>query len=290
MISAQRAMRGNLVYVRFFDQAVSFSPLCRRVVPMPGSQLSEQEIAYIKQWRFDEGDSLRPSAIARRLGRDKSTITRHLGKQSVGKWAKGVEKGRRGPARKLTKAKVASSASKLSTLVKKAKGRYEVTAAMLRKSGRVKVSTKVMMKRLREQTDTKWYRMQEKPTLTETDIKARYKFGKDHADKPVAWWLKHLQLTIDVKFFPVFLHEQARQYVAQTGTRGVYRIKGQPLTEGYYKPNPKLKYNTGAKGVHVLAGVGAGKVLLWEYIEGNWNSREAARLYSGPMKKTLQKV
>ena len=32
---------------------------------MPGSQLSDQEIAYIKQWRFDEGDALAPSTIAR---------------------------------------------------------------------------------------------------------------------------------------------------------------------------------------------------------------------------------
>ena len=74
------------------------------------------------------------------------------------------------------------------------------------------------------------------------------------------------------------------------GTRGVYRKKGQALLQGYYKPNPKLKFNTGAKGVHVLAGVGNGKVLLWEYIEGRWNSHEAERLYSGPMKDVLQET
>ena len=161
---------------------------------------------------------------------------------------------------------------------------------MLKKSARVKVSTKVMMKRLREQTGTKWYRMQAKPMLTESDIKARYKFGKEHADRPATWWAKKIKLIIDVKFFPVFLHEDARRHAAQTGTRGVYRIKGQPLTEGYYKPNPKLKYNTGAKGVHVLAGVGDGRVLLWEYIEGRWNSSEAARLYNGPMKTILRET
>ena len=92
---------------------------------MPGAQLSEQEIAYIKQWRFDEGDSLAPSTIARRLGRNKSTITRHINRKSVGKWKPGVEKGRRGPARKLTKVKVDSLPRKLSTLVKKAKRRKE---------------------------------------------------------------------------------------------------------------------------------------------------------------------
>ena len=257
---------------------------------MPGSQLSVHEISYIRRWRFDEGDALAPSIIAKRLGRNKSTITRYLNNKSKGKWKKGVEKGRRGPPRKLTKAKVALLTPKLNDLVKKAQGRYEVTAAMLRKSARVKVSSRVMMKRLYEETGTKWHRMREKPMLTDEDIKARHQFAKDYAAKPVTWWKNHLHLIIDVKFFPVYLHEQARRHVAQTGTRGVYRVPGQPTTEGYYKPNAKLKYNTGAKGVHVLAGVGNGKVLLWEYIEGQWNSREAARLYSGPMRKTLRKV
>jgi len=96
--------------------------------------------------------TLTPATIAHRLGRNKSTITRHISKKSAGKWKKGVEKGRRGPARKLTKAKVASLSRKLNTLVKKAKGRDEVTATMLKKSSRVKVCRQLMMKRLREQT------------------------------------------------------------------------------------------------------------------------------------------
>ena len=91
-----------------------------------------------------------------------------------------------------------------------------------------------------------------------------------------------------MKFFPVYLHGEARRHFAQTGTRGCYRKKGQALMQGYYKPNTRLKYNTGAKGVHVLAGVGNGKVLLWEYVQGRWNSDEAARIYSGPMKDALQ--
>ena len=61
------------------------------------------------------------------------------------------------------------------------------------------------------------------------------------------------------------------------------RRPGEGLNAGYVKPNPKLKYNTGAKGVHILAGVGNGKVLLWEEIKGKWNSSEAARAYEGPM-------
>ena len=29
---------------------------------------------------------------------------------------------------------------------------------------------------------------------------------------------------------------------------------------------------------------------MWEYTAGQWNSREASRLYGGPIRKTLQKV
>ena len=47
---------------------------------------------------------------------------------------------------------------------------------------------------------------------------------------------------------------------------------------------------TDAKCENTLVGVGNGKVLLWEYIEGRWNSHEAERLYSGPMKDVLQET
>ena len=85
-------------------------------------------------------------------------------KKSAGTWKRGVEKGRRGPARKLPRTKVAALVPKLHGMMKKALGKYEVTAAMLKKSARVKVSTKTLMKRLREQEGVKWYTMQAKPT------------------------------------------------------------------------------------------------------------------------------
>ena len=130
--------------------------------------------------------------------------------------------------------------------------------------------------------------MRWKPVLTEKDIAERWQFGWDYIEKPRNWWVNTIHINIDVKFFPVFLNPKARTHAAQSGCRGVYRAPGEGLNEGYYKPNPKLKYNTGAKGVHVLAGVGNGKVLVWEYIEGRWNSNEAARLYQGAILKALQ--
>ena len=63
-------------------------------------------------------------------------------------------------------------------------------------------------------------------------------------------------MAIDCKFFPVFLHGKARRHAAQSGTRGAYRATGQGLGKGYTKPDPRHKYNSGAKGMHVLAGMG----------------------------------
>ena len=254
---------------------------------MPGDTLNEVEVGLIKQWRLEE--DLPPSDIATRLSRNKSTITRHLAMKTSRKVKKNQQKGRRGPARKLTDAETEALVPKLETMIKKAKGNYEVTGAMLKKSARVKVSVKVMQERLHEQ-GVHFYAMRLKPSLTVEDIKARYEFAKDYMERPRGWWGSHIHLIIDVKFFPIYLNGKARSHAAQSGTRGVYRKAGQALTEGYYKPNPKMKYNTGARGVHVLAGVGDGAVLLWEYIEGRWNGAEADRIYRGPMLDILKET
>ena len=253
---------------------------------MPGATLSSEEVRLIEKWREDK---VVPSDIAERLDRDKSTITRHLAMKSSRKVKRGEQKGRRGPKRQLTDTQVAALIPKMEGKIKTVNAEYEVTMTMIQKSARVKVSVRKLRERLAEQ-GVSWHAMRTKPTLTDEDIEDRHQFGKDYKDKPKPWWKNHLHMVIDVKHFPIFLHGKARRHFAQTGTRGVYRKKGQALTEGYYKPNTKLKFNTGTKGVHVLAGVGDGKVLLWEYIEGRWNSHEAERIYSGPMKDVLKKT
>ena len=61
------------------------------------------------------------------------------------------------------------------------------------------------------------------------------------------------------------------------------------MSKGHTKPVVKSKYNPGALGVKVLAGVGNGKVLLWEYIDGAWGGLAAEAAYRGAIKKALQK-
>lgn len=247
---------------------------------MPGTSLSSEEIRLVKQWAFQE--DVAPSEIATRLKRDKTTINRELKRHRRGK-----ARQKRGRVAGLTSVQVDVLLAKLKDMIVKAKGRWEVTAAMLKRSARCKAGLSTVRKAIHKR-GVYFYAMRLKPKLTEEDIVMRYQFGWDWLDKTANWWVRELHMVIDVKFFPVFLTAKARTHVAQSGCRGVYREEGEGLNEGYYKPNPRFKYNTGAKGVHVLAGVGNGKILLWEYIEGRWNSHEAARLYKGPMLKALQ--
>ena len=113
------------------------------------------------------------------------------------------------------------------------------------------------------------------------------KFAKEHVGKTKAWWLRHVQMHIDVKHFQVYLNGKARHHAAQLGCRGAYRGLGDKLSPGYVKPSKTLKYNSGARGVKVLGGVGGGKVLLWSAIDGKWNGDVAAKMYTGPVRQAL---
>ena len=62
---------------------------------------------------------------------------------------------------------------------------------------------------------------------------------------------------------------------------------GDKLSPGYVKPSKTLKYNSGARGVKVLGGVGGGKVLLWSAIDGKWNGDVATKMYTGPVRQAL---
>ena len=59
------------------------------------------------------------------------------------------------------------------------------------------------------------------------------------------------------------------------------------VSAGYAKPNTTLKENTGQKGVMVTCAIGAGNVLMWHVVPGQWNGRAAAAMYSGPLRKCL---
>ena len=98
---------------------------------------------------------------------------------------------------------------------------------------------------------------------------------------------------IDCKWFQVYVNGRARLHAARARNWGAFRARGDGdgLRDPYVRSRRDLKYNTGAKGVMVLAGVGAGKVLVWEYMnKKRWNAKTAAQMYSKPIANALHRA
>ena len=241
-------------------------------------KMSSEEIRLAKMWYQVDGKSV--PEIARLLHRSSSGVRPHVTSNRPP-----VPQGRP-PA--LTKKQVDKLESTLMKMIKKADAKYEVTLSMLKKATRVKACIRTIRKYL-HQRDIKWHNMRSKPVLTSADVKDRCGFADTYASKSAQWWLDHIHMHIDCKHFPIYINGKSRAHGAQQGTRGAYRKPGQGLDFPYTKASKTLKYNTGVRGVTVLAGIGAGKVLLWEYIDGRrWNGQVAAEMYKGPMLTALK--
>ena len=136
----------------------------------------------------------------------------------------------------------------------------------------------------------RFHPMRTKCLLTKQDVEARFKFAKKYRTKPAEWWLNQVCLHIDIKSFPVHPNAKARDYAARREVRGAYRKKGGGLGAAYVKQPKDLRYCTGAKPCRIAAGIGKGRVALWEEIKGRWTGAKAAELYSGPLKDALVKT
>ena len=115
---------------------------------MPGVDMSSEEIRLAKTWFNDDEEA--PSAIAKRLKRNKSTITRLFAIGKTGRRRKVFQKRGRGRAPMLTHAKIEALKVKLDEMIVKAKGRWEVTLDMLKISSRTKASTTTMRRELKK--------------------------------------------------------------------------------------------------------------------------------------------
>ena len=231
-------------------------------------------------WHKDVGMDL--SEIAQLLRRDKSTMTRLLVKRVLRK--------NDGRPQRLDAAAVDELIARLDHMIVVADGKHEVTVDHLRRHARVRASCRTISRALHARR-VFFRRMREKHVLTSADIEARKKFAKEYKGKSAVWWTKTIDMHIDVKHFPVYLNANARGHAARAGVRGAYRTAGQGLEAPYVKQSSRCKFNTGARGVMVLAGIGHGKVLVWEAIDGrNWNGDVAADMYTGPIRTALAKA
>lgn len=240
-------------------------------------KMTPSEVALAKQWHVD-GEST--AEIAERLGRNQSSITRLLVKR--------LPRKKQGRKSVLQKAAVDKLEAKLQSMILKADGKYVVTVAALKRATRTKASKRTVLDALHKR-GVYFRRLREKPVLTDQDIRDRKAFAERYQGKSASWWNVAIHMSIDVKHFQVLPHGHARRHAAQEVTRGAYRKAGQGLDKGFTKPPTKTKFNTGAKGVKVLAGIGKGRVLLWEYLDGGrWSGQTAAEFYKGPIAKKLK--
>ena len=239
-----------------------------------------EELFLASMWHTEDGKSC--YEIAKLLHRKTATIVNHVRAKKRAK--------QQGRPFALSPAQVRAAEAMLKKMVAHARGRWEVTAEKLRKRMKLKCTDRTLLRAM-HRSGVKWHRFRTKPMLKDEDVKARHSFGKKYACKSTRWWCTYVRMHIDVKKFKVFLNGKARDYAAREGSRGVYRRRGESLMAPYVKEDKTLKYNTGARGVSVLAGVGGGKVMVWEYIDGrNWSGKVAAEMYKGPIRRALKKA
>ena len=121
------------------------------------------------------------------------------------------------------------------------------------------------------------------------DVTARNTLALSYGAKTPAWWNSAAHLAIDAKHYRALPHGSARKHAAQEATKGAYRKKGKTLSQGHTKLVLKSKYDPGALGINVLAGVGNGKVLMWEHIDGSWGGAAAEAACRGPINAALKR-
>ena len=79
----------------------------------------------------------------------------------------------------------------LRDMIRKAKARWEISLAMLKKRAECTLDDKVVRKGLFSKK-IRFRRLRSKPILTKDDAKARYKFAKKYRHKSKQWWITNM--------------------------------------------------------------------------------------------------
>ena len=246
------------------------------MAPKSRLPLGSREVHIIR--RLKKIVKLPVTKIALATERNKTTIYEAL--DSTWKAAK------RGPKDKLTKKHVNLLVRTAKAMIQKAKGRKEITLAMIMRRAKIKACEKCARKSLQKR-NIRFRKMRSKPLLTKDDIKDRYHFSIKYKGKSRAWWRSHVQMHWDLKQFAVYPTEKTRAFGAQREIRGAYRQPSQGLDEAYVVAPKHLKYNTGVRAAKIAGGVGKGRILLWHEVGRKWNGKVAADLYQGPVHDAL---
>ena len=236
------------------------------------------ELQLARRWRKEK---MSVPAIAKLLGRGKQTVSNWL--RLSAKQARGSP----GRPKAVTPAVYAGLKRSLQALQKKAGGRAEVTIPMVKAHARSPLSIRTISDAFHARGV--WFRkLREKPILTGDDRVARRAFASKYAAKSKAQWVAKPHAYIDNKHFPIFLDKKAREHAARRSVRGAFRDGRSAVRPDLVKPKATMKYPV--KSIQVTAAIVKGRVRMWQYCAGRWNSKAAAAMYSGPLLKTMRKA
>ena len=193
----------------------------------------------------------------------------------------------RGRSKKLTDVQAKRLFRKRTELLARSKGEYYVTVREIVRSARVPEIHDTTAGRYLRSFGVAWRRLREKPPRNETHEECRRAVCDIWRKKPLSFWTEKVDLIIDAKKFPAPSNDAAARRLRQQGVRGAMRTRQEGLT--VTKPSiVKHKFNPGGH-VHILAGICGDRVVLWEEIRGHWCGQRAEEMYSGPIKKLLQR-
>ena len=130
----------------------------------------------------------------------------------------------------------------LKNLIRVAAGQYEVTLEHLKEYTGCEASVKTIRRRLHE-LGVYWRPLREKPPLSAQDKRDRLAFAEKYVGKPTSFWVNHVHITIDNKYYKVLLSHDARHRAAGEGVRAAYRgfRDGAGLEQQYLRPRRDLR-------------------------------------------------
>lgn len=198
----------------------------------------------------------------------------------------------RGAKKVLTRANALALNRARKDLIKKAGAEREVHWKDIMRAARVpKVDPTTAAKAVKEIVpDLAWRRPREKPVLDKKVKKQRLEIAQSWLeDPPGKFFTKKLDMTIDNKKFPVPTIKGAAGRLKMLKVRGHVRTRAEGFSEGYTKPNNKKHRAIPGAHVSICAGIVGDKNRLWHELPQKWNEEEAAKLYTGPILKTLKK-
>ena len=268
--------------------AKSIQAITSAVRAKKGGKKAECAEQSFKHVTADEGALMRQmhedgqgvKKIAATLHRSTDTVSKHVFK-------KHVKKAPHGRPVAITPAIYKRLEQVHKKMLKELPGQ-EVTIAMLKKRMGLQCSEKSISRAF-------WRHgvhvrpLYEKPDLSPEDVRERRAWASKHVHRSPAQWQKYVHAVIDSKTFQVCHTGASRGHAARRTLRGAYREKRRVFSAGYTKPPTTLKQNSGAKSVHVTCAIGNGKVLMWHVTPNRWNGASAAAMYSGALRRALEK-